>query len=268
MPVATPDQYAEMLDRGEGGRIRVSRLQRVLLADSQLCSAGPVRSRLRRHPADLDRRRRLLRRPVGQGARVRRSRVRRVRHGGCEELSDQGCPAHRPLPGERVGRIRHAPHRGIRGRGEGRPQPHLPVPHVGRVRRAAGRERAHRRRAASPDEGDPLDPRGGDRRGRRRRRRRQQRGRRAPLHDPGRRGGDGGGAGLGRERPLHHRPHLRQRARCVQAGEREAAPRTARRDPEGPGRPSTAPATSRSIWCSTAAQAHRMPRSPKLSPTA
>ena len=29
-------------------------------------------------------------------------------------------------------------HRGLRGRGEGRPQSDLPVPHVGRIRRAAG----------------------------------------------------------------------------------------------------------------------------------
>ena len=72
-------------------------------------------------------------------------------------------------------------------------------------------------------------PRGRDRRRRRRGGRRRQRDQRPALHDPRGRARHGRGARHRRERPLHGRPDLRQRARRLQARQRQAAPR----DPQG-----------------------------------
>ena len=113
-------------------------------------------------------------------------------------------------------------------------------------------------------------PRGRDRRRRWRGGRCRQRDQRAALHDPRRRPEDRGGARPRRERPLHGRAHLRQRARRLQAGQRQAAPR----DPQAvPGRHRRRPrrrppATSRSTWSSTAARARCPRRSRRPSTTA
>ena len=79
-------------------------------------------------------------------------------------------------------------------------------------------------------------PRGGDRRRRRRGGRRRQRDQRQALHL--RRGlpEDAGRAGRRREGPLPAGRHLRQRARRLQAGQRQAAPRGAQGRPGRGGR--------------------------------
>ena len=128
---------------------------------------------------------------------------------------------------------------------------------------------ADRPGAAAPPEGHQRDPRGRDRRRRRRGGRRAARGlQRGPLHDGRRRHEGGRGPRPRRERPLDRRAHLRQRARRLQAGQRQAAPRAARRDPGGHRRRSSAPAPSPSTSSSTAAAARPTRRSPSPCRTA
>ena len=76
--------------------------------------------------------------------------------------------------------------------------------------------------------------------------------------------------GVRRERPLPDRADLRQRARRLQAGQREAPPRDPQGGPGGRRRGARAgrPARSRSTWSSTAARARRRRRSPRPSTTA
>ena len=73
-----------------------------------------------------------------------------------------------------------------------------------------------------------------------------------------------------RERPLHGGAHLRQRARRLQAGQRQAAPRDPQ-DRAGGGRrrsSASSPARSRSTWSSTAGPARPPRRSARPSTTA
>ena len=110
MPVATPEQYAEMLDTREGAAASpIPAFNVSSLADAQRGAAGPDRGRLRRHHPGHDRRRRLLRRPHRQGPRDRRPRVREVRARGRQELPDHGRAAHRPLPEARARRTSCCP---------------------------------------------------------------------------------------------------------------------------------------------------------------
>ena len=117
--------------------------------------------------------------------------------------------------------------------GEERPGPAVPVAHVGRLRRAARREPADRRRSCSrrppPRKiileievgvvgGEEDGVVGGDRR--------------QALHHARGRAGHRRGARPRREGPLHDRADLRQRARRLQARQRQAPPG----DPQaGPG---------------------------------
>ena len=96
----------------------------------------------------------------------------------------------------------------------------------------------------------------GDRRRRRRGGRRRQRDQREALHHRRGRPEDRGRHRSGREGPLPAGRDLRQRARRLQAGQRQAAPEHPARTSRRPSRPSTpATATSRSTWSSTAAPA-------------
>ena len=100
-------------------------------------------------------------------------------------------------------------------------------------------------------------------RGRRRRRRggrRRRRDQREALHHPRGRPRHRRGPGHRRERPLPDRPDLRQRARRLQAGQRQAAPGDPQERAGGGGRRSSAwpRAPSRSTWSSTAGPA-RLP---------
>ena len=122
-----------------------------------------------------------------------------------------------------------------------------------------------RRRAARPRGQGEDHPRGGDRRRRRRGGRRRQRDQREAVHDGGGLRGHRRRARRGRQGPLPARRHVRQRARRLQAGQRQAAPG----DPQGRARtwppPSSAwpPGRSRSTWSSTAARARCRRRSPR-----
>ena len=154
--------------------------------------------------------------------------------------------------------------------GEERPGPAVPVAHVGRVGRTARGEPADRPGAARAGGRREDRPRDRGRRGRRRGGRRRGRlGEQALQHHRGR-AGHRRGARHRREGPLHDRADLRQRARRLQARQRQAAPG----DPQegaGGGRREARPrrpAPSRSTWSSTAAPARRRRRSPPRVATA
>ena len=102
---------------------------------------------------------------------------------------------------------------------------------------------------------------------RRRGRRRRRRDRREALHHRRGRPGHGGRAGPGRAGPIHGRADVRQRARRLQAGQRQAAARRSSTTSRPPSAPSTA-RTSRSTWSSTAAPARCCRRSGRRSTTA
>ena len=72
----------------------------------------------------------------------------------------------------------------------------------------------------------------------------------------------------GGQRPVHDRRRVRQRARRVQAGQRQAAPEDPARQPGVHRRASSAPGRSRSTSCSTAGPVRRRRRSPRRSATA
>ena len=183
MPIATPEVYAEMLDR-PSRRVRVPGDQRLVVADAQRRAAGLRRRRQRRHHPGLHRRRRVPVRPDHQEHGHRLRRLRRVRRRGRQELPGQRRAAHRPLPEGQARRLRPPAAGHLQGAGRARRGAAVPVAHVGRLGRAAGREPADRRGAARPvrrGEGHPRD------RGRRRRRRggrRRRRDRRASSTPP------------------------------------------------------------------------------------
>ena len=106
-------------------------------------------------------------------------------------------------------------------------------------------------------------PRDRDRRRRRRGGRRRRRDRRQAVHHAGGLREDRRRAGPRRARQVPAGGDVRQRARRLQAGQRQAAPRHPGPGPEGRGRPSSAcPTTpSRSTSCSTAVRVRRSPRS-------
>ena len=137
MPIATPDQYAEMLDKAKKRgfaypAINVSSsstINAVLQGLTEAGSDGIIQ--VTTGGADY------FAGQTRQGPRIRRARLRRVRDRGRQELPHHGRAAHRPLPEGRARRLRLPAHRRVRGRGQGGPQPDLPVAHVGRLGRAA-----------------------------------------------------------------------------------------------------------------------------------
>ena len=161
-------------------------------------------------------------------------------------------------------------HRHLRRAGRARRGAAVPVAHVGRVRRTPRREPPDRRGAAGQVRGGAHHPRDRGRRGRRRGGRRRGRDRRQALLDPRGRHRHGAGARYGRERPLPHRADLRQRARRLQAGQRQAAPRGPQDRAGGRSSRSSAstPAPARSTWSSTAAPARPPRRSARPSTSA
>ena len=225
MPVATPEQYADMLDRAKAGgfaypAINVSSSQTINAvlqglpkpaptASSRSPPAAPTTS-----PATPSRPRRRAPSPSPSS----RTEVAK-NYPITVALHTDHCPK------DALDGLRAAAHRRLRGGGRGRAQPDLPVAHVGRLGGAAGREHRDRQGPPPPPQGDQRHPRGRDRRRRRRRGRRAARGiQRGALHDRRRRTRDGRGPRPRRARPLHLGAHLRQRARRVQAGQRQAAP--------------------------------------------
>ena len=134
MPIATPEVYAQMLDRAKAEGFAYPAIN---VTSSQTLNAalhGLRRRRQRRDHPGLHRRRRVRLRHRGQGHGHRRGRARRVRARGRREVPGQRRAAHRPLPQGQAGRLRAPAARDLRGAGRARRQPAVPVAHVGRLR--------------------------------------------------------------------------------------------------------------------------------------
>ena len=109
----------------------------------------------------------------------------------------------------------------------------VPVAHVGRLGGADRREPGNRPGAAQGSRGRQDHPRGRDRRGGRRRGRRRGRDRRQAVHHPGGLREDHRRAGPRRARQVPAGRDVRQRARRLQARQRQASPRHPGPGPEG-----------------------------------
>ena len=150
MPIATPEVYAEMLDRAKAGAFAYPAIN---VTSSQTLNAALQRlrrGRQRRHHPGLDRRRGVPLRPDGQGhGDRRRSRSPRSPHEVAKNypvniaLHTDHCPKDK-LDGFVRPLLAHLRRSGST-RGE---DAAVPVAHVGRLGRAAGGEPADRRGAA------------------------------------------------------------------------------------------------------------------------
>ena len=234
MPIATPEVYAEMLDRAKAGAfaypaINVTSSQTLNAALQGFAEAGSDG---------------IVQVSTGgaeylSGATIKDMVLGRPGAGRVRAPRGQGVPgehraAHRPLPQGQAGRLHAAADQDLAGAGRGRAGAAVPVAHVGRLGGRAGGEPEDRPRAArGVREGEDRDG-ARDRRGRRRGGRRRQRDQREAVHDAGRRGAHRRGARCPRRgRALPAGRDLRQRARGLQAGQRQAAAV----DPQGhPGR--------------------------------
>ena len=208
----------------QGRLVRLPRHQHHVEPDRDGRDPRLRRGRVRRHHPGLHGRCRVRLGVDHQGHGDRFARPRRLRARGGQELPGQHRPAHRPLPQGQARRLRAPAHRGVGRAGQVHRPADLPEPHVGRLGGAARREPRDRPGAARARQGRAHHPRGRDRCRRWRGGRCRQRDQRAALHDHRRRPEDRGRARPRRERPLHGRAHLRQRARRLQAGQRQAAP--------------------------------------------
>ena len=264
MPIATPEVYNQMLDRAKEGRFAYPSINLHVVGE---CERRPARvrgGRERRHHPVLHRRLGVRLRSLGEGhggGGLGRARGVRPRRRGA--VLDQHRSAHRPLPEGQARLLRPTAPRRLPGAGGPRPEPPLPVPHVGRLGRRAPREPGHRPGAAREGGEGEHHPRAGDRRRRRRGGRGRGGERRQAVHRARRLRAHRGGAGRRGEGPLPAGRHLRQRPRRLQAGQREAAPGDPQAGSGGGGRRSwvSPRAPSRSTWSSTAARARCSRRS-------
>ena len=234
MPIATPEVYAEMLDRAKARLLRLPGHQRDVVADAE---RGDPRLRRRRAATASSRSppaapstcpaRRVKDMVTGSVALAAFAHEVAKKYPVNIALHTDHCPKDkldgfvRPLLAISAERVAAG----------GPPlfQSHMwdgsAVPLEENLEIAAELLDRRRRRARRP--------RDRDRRRRRRGGRRRRRDQREALHDPGGRARDRRGARPRRERPLPHRADLRQRARRLQARQRQAAPG----DPQGdPGR--------------------------------
>ena len=255
MPIATPEVYAEMIDRAKAGGFAYpavnvtssqtlnAALQGFAEAESDgiiQVSTGGADYCVRRHRQ-------------GPGRRLARASPRSPTRSPRTTPSPSRCtPTTARRTSSTASCCRCSPLRGSRSR-----------PAATRSSsRTCGTARPCRstRTCASPRSCSSCtaaandDPRGRDRRRRRRGGRRRERHQRQALHHRRGRAGHRRGPRLRREGPLHHRPDLRQRARRVQAGRRQAAPGAPQGDPGRRSAPRSARPT-RSTWSSTAAPA-------------
>ena len=224
MPIATPEVYAEMLDKAKRESfaypaINVSSSQTLNAALQGFADAGSDG---------------IIQVSTGGAEYLSGPNVKNMVAGsvafaafaarGGQELPGQHRAAHRPLPQGQARRLRPAAARHQHRAGQERAGPALPVAHVGRLRRTPRREPADRPGAPGEGRGRQDRPRDRGRRGRRRGGRRRRRGRRQALQHGRRRAGHGGGARDRREGALPDRADLRQRARRLQARQRQAPP--------------------------------------------
>ena len=233
MPIATPEVYAEMLDRAKANEfaypaINVTSsetLNAALRGFAEAESDGIVQ--VSTGGAEFLSGTKVKDMVTGAVALAEYAHVVAAKYPVNIALHTDHCPKDkldafvRPAAGDQPG-----------ARGPRR-EPAVPVAHVGRLSGAAGGEPQDRRRAARPGGQGQHHPRGGDRRGRRRGGRRRQRDQRQALHLQRGLPEDRRRARRRREGPLPAGRHLRQRARRLQAGQRQAAPRGAQ---GGPGR--------------------------------
>jgi hypothetical protein len=232
MPIASPEVYAEMLDRAKAGAFAYPAIN---VTSSQTLNAALQGFAEAESDGIIQ---------VSTGGAEYLSGptsrtwspapcARRVRDRGGQELPGQHRAAHRPLPEEQARRVRRPAARDLARSGSRRPAPlfqsHMwdgsAVPSTRtcrsprsccagrRPRTSSSRSRSAwsvARRTASPAAiDDKLYSTGRGRPGHRRR------------------------ARPGREGPLHDGPDLRQRARRLQAGQRQAAPGDPQGDPGG-----------------------------------
>ncbi len=150
MPVATPEQYADMLDRAKAGgfaypAINVSSSQTINSVLQGLTEAGSDGIlQVTTGGADYFAGQTVKARATGALAFAKFATEVAKNYPITVALHTDHCPKD-ALPG-----FRDPAHRGIRRRGQGRPQPDLPVAHVGRLGRAPRREHRDREGTASP----------------------------------------------------------------------------------------------------------------------
>ena len=234
MPIATPEVYADMLDRAKAGSFAYPAINVSRAADAERRAPGLRRRRLRRHHPGLDRWRRLPLRPDHQehGDRLARPRGLRATRWPRTTRSTSRCTpttAPRTSSTASCGRSSRRQHRAGQGRR-----------HCRSSRATCGTARPCRstRTSRSPQELLALAKAanvileievgvvGGEEDGVEGEIDEQA------LHDARGRHRHDRGARPRRERPLPDRAHLRQRPRRLQAGQRQAAPRD---PPAGPG---------------------------------
>ncbi|CAA9349606.1 MAG: Fructose-bisphosphate aldolase class II, partial [uncultured Frankineae bacterium] len=217
----------------EGGTLRLPGDQRHELADADSGPAGLRRGAVRRHRPGLHRRRGVPVRQHGQGHGARRRGPRGVRPPRRQGLRRDHRAAHRPLPQGQARRL-HAPaHRDQPGAGGRRSRAAVPVPHVGRVGGRARGEPVDRPGAARAVREGPHRHGARDRRRRRRGGRRRERHQREALHDTRGRPAHRRAHRHGGQGPLHAGGDVRQRARRLQARQRQAQAVDPGRHPEG-----------------------------------
>ena len=272
MPIATPEVYRAMLDKAKAERFAYPAINVSSSLTLHAALRGLRRGGQRRHRPGLDRRRRVLLRHDRSRTwwrarwRSRRSRTRPPRR----TRSTSPCT---PTTARRTSSTASSDRcstlsQGARRRGRAAD---LPVAHVGRLGRAARgeprrspRELLDEAAAAHVVLEIEVGVVGGEEDGVVGAHRRQA------LLDPRGRAAHGRGARRRRERPLHDRADVRQRARRLQAGQRQA-PAGGAQGRAGGGRGEARPrrrAPSRSTWSSTAGRARCSRRSARRSTTA
>ena len=270
MPIATPEVYADMIRRAkEGGfaypAINCTSSETVNAALRGFADAGSD-GIIQFSTGGAE---------FGSGTRVKDMVTGAVAlaefaHVVAEKYPVQHRAAHRPLPEGQARRLRPPADRAVQGPRGRRPGAAVPVAHVGRLGDRADREPGDRRRSSSRSAPRPRSCSSWrSASSAARRTASPTRSTRSSTPPTATSCATAEALGLGREGRLPAGRHLRQRARRLQAGQRQAAPG----DPQaGSGRRRQASSalarTSRSTWSSTAAPARRWRRSARRSPTA
>ena len=268
MPIATPEVYAEMLDRAKAGAFAYPAIN---VTSSQTLNAalrGLRRRRQRRHRPGLHRRRGVPVRPDRQGHGDRGGRLRRVRARGRQEVPGQRSRC-TPTTARRTSSTLRPPAAGdLQERVDRGEQPlfqsHMwdgsavPLDENLRDRRASCSAQAAAAKIILEIEVGVV---GGEEDG-------VVGAIDEKLYTTAEDGlADRRGARCRREGPLPGRAHVRQRARRLQAGQRQAPPGDPQGDP-GRGRRQVRQGASRSTSSSTAARARCWRRSARRSTTA
>ena len=234
MPIATPEVYAEMLDRAKAGTfaypaINVSSSQTLNAALQGFADAGSDGIvQVSTGGAEY------LSGPTVKNMVSRLGRPRGVRPRGGQELRRQHRAAHRPLPQGQARRVRPAAARRLRGAGEGAASSRCSSRTCGTARRCRSRRTSQIAEELLATCRRPPTSSWRSRSAWSAARRTASRARSttSSTRTPEDAIATVKALGTRRERPLPHGADLRQRARRLQAGQRQAAPG----DPQaGPG---------------------------------